>query len=65
MLPALMRAEKVGKKASCFDFENSDQVLDFTSDNFDFSGVMENMGLARRSRQRSFENGHDASNKRK
>ncbi len=28
MLPALMRAEKVGKKASCFDFENTDQVLE-------------------------------------
>ncbi len=28
MLPALMRAEKVGKKASCFDFENAQQVFD-------------------------------------
>ena len=28
MLPALMRAEKVGKKASCFDFENAEQVFD-------------------------------------
>ena len=28
MLPALMRAEKVGKKASCFDFENKEQVMD-------------------------------------
>ena len=28
MLPALMRAEMVGKKASCFDFENADQVFD-------------------------------------
>lgn len=28
MLPALMRAEKVGKKAVCFDFENSEQVMD-------------------------------------
>lgn len=28
MLPALMRAEKVGKKASCFDFENTEQVMD-------------------------------------
>ena len=27
MLPALMRAEKVGKKASCFDFANREQVL--------------------------------------
>ena len=27
MLPALMRAEKVGKKASCFDFENAEQVM--------------------------------------
>ena len=28
MRPALMRAEKVGKKASCFDFENREQVMD-------------------------------------
>ncbi len=28
MLPALMRAEKVGKKAACFDFENEHQVMD-------------------------------------
>ncbi len=28
MLPALMRAEKVGKKASCFDFEDREQVMD-------------------------------------
>lgn len=28
MLPALMRAEKVGKKAACFDFENREQVMD-------------------------------------
>ncbi len=28
MLPALMRAEKVGKKAACFDFENAEQVFD-------------------------------------
>lgn len=28
MLPALMRAEKVGKKASCFDFENREDVMD-------------------------------------
>ena len=28
MLPALMRAEKVGKKASCFDFENKEQVME-------------------------------------
>lgn len=27
MLPALMRAEKVGKKASCFDFSNADEVM--------------------------------------
>lgn len=27
MLPALMRAEKVGKKASCFDFANADEVM--------------------------------------
>ena len=28
MLPALMRAEKVGKKASCFDFGDREQVMD-------------------------------------
>ena len=27
MLPALMRAEKIGKKASCFDFANADEVM--------------------------------------
>ncbi len=27
MLPALMRAEKVGKKAKCFDFGNAEEVL--------------------------------------
>lgn len=27
MLPALMRAEKVGKKAKCFDFANADEVI--------------------------------------
>lgn len=28
MLPALMRAEKVGKKAKCFDFANEAEVMD-------------------------------------
>ncbi|MBP3370262.1 MAG: nucleoside triphosphate pyrophosphohydrolase [Clostridia bacterium] len=28
MLPALMRAEKVGKKASCFDFPDTDSVME-------------------------------------
>ena len=28
MLPALMRATKVGKKASCFDFETTEAVMD-------------------------------------
>lgn len=28
MLPALMRAEKVGKKASCFDFPDSEAVME-------------------------------------
>ena len=28
MLPALMRAEKVGKKASCFDFADASSVMD-------------------------------------
>lgn len=27
MLPALMRAQKVGKKASCFDFANAEEVM--------------------------------------
>ncbi len=27
MLPALMRAQKVGKKASCFDFADADEVI--------------------------------------
>ena len=27
MLPALMRATKVGKRASCFDFENAEDVI--------------------------------------
>lgn len=27
MLPALMRAEKVGKKAACFDFSNAEEVI--------------------------------------
>ena len=27
MLPALMRAEKVGKKASCFDFQDAESVM--------------------------------------
>jgi len=27
MLPALMRAQKVGKKASCFDFANAEEVI--------------------------------------
>lgn len=27
MLPALMRAEKVGKKAKCFDFQDADEVM--------------------------------------
>ncbi len=27
MLPALMRAEKVGKKAKCFDFSDADEVM--------------------------------------
>ena len=54
MLPALMRAEKVGKKASCFDFENAEQVLDKineeiaelkeAADSGDRSAVEEEMG---------------------
>lgn len=32
MLPALMRAQKVGKKASCFDFSNENEVLDKMSE---------------------------------
>jgi tetrapyrrole methylase family protein/MazG family protein len=32
MLPALMRAEKVGKKASCFDFADAEAVMDKVSE---------------------------------
>ena len=32
MLPALMRAEKVGKKAKCFDFSDANEVLDKVSE---------------------------------
>ena len=32
MLPALMRAEKVGKKAKCFDFSDEQEVLDKLSE---------------------------------
>ena len=32
MLPALMRAEKVGKKAKCFDFQDEYEVLDKISE---------------------------------
>ena len=32
MLPALMRAQKVGKKASCFDFSDENEVLDKMSE---------------------------------
>ena len=32
MLPALMRAQKVGKKAACFDFENAELVMDKVSE---------------------------------
>ena len=28
MLPALMRAQKVGKKAKCFDFDSAEAVID-------------------------------------
>jgi len=34
MLPALMRAEKVGKKASCFDFPDTESVMDKLSEEF-------------------------------
>lgn len=32
MLPALMRAEKVGKKAKCFDFADANEVMDKVSE---------------------------------
>ena len=54
MLPALMRAEKVGKKASCFDFEDKAQVMDKVCeelcelneaiDSGDMSAIEEEMG---------------------
>lgn len=34
MLPALMRATKVGKKASCFDFPTTEDVMDKLSEEF-------------------------------
>lgn len=34
MLPALMRASKVGKKASCFDFPDAESVMDKISEEF-------------------------------
>ena len=43
MLPALMRATKVGKKASCFDFESSDAVMDKLAEEMvEVSEAMEN-----------------------
>lgn len=54
MLPALMRAQKVGKKASCFDFPNADSVmlkvkeelleLEEAMSNNDAAGMEEEMG---------------------
>lgn len=35
MLPALMRAEKVGKKAKCFDFSDEGEVLDKIDEEID------------------------------
>ena len=34
MLPALMRAEKVGKKAKCFDFQDADEVIQKLEEEF-------------------------------
>ena len=43
MLPALMRAAKVGKKASCFDFETVDAVMDKVAEEMiEVSEAMEN-----------------------
>lgn len=54
MLPALMRAEKVGNKAHCFDFENAEQVrekldeelkeLDCAIEDGEYSYIEEEMG---------------------
>ena len=54
MLPALMRAEKVGRKAKCFDFSCADEVLDKVSEELvelsdaiseeDKNGIEEEMG---------------------
>lgn len=42
MLPALMRATKVGKKASCFDFETTEAVMDkLTEEMVEVSEAME------------------------
>ncbi len=35
MLPALMRAEKVGKKAKCFDFRDAQEVMDKLQEELD------------------------------
>lgn len=43
MLPALMRATKVGKKASCFDFPNVESVMDKVSEELvEVSSAIEN-----------------------
>ena len=42
MLPALMRAEKVGKKAKCFDFANAEEAMDKVCEELtEFSEVMQ------------------------
>ena len=42
MLPALMRAEKVGKKAKCFDFADADEAMDKVCEELiEFSEVMQ------------------------
>ena len=42
MLPALMRAEKVGKKAKCFDFKDAEEVMDKVCEELtELSGAMD------------------------
>ena len=49
MLPALMRAEKVGKKAKCFDFSDEREVLDKLTEEFEeLKDAMKNGSLSDR-----------------
>lgn len=48
MLPALMRAEKVGKKAKCFDFADAEEAMDKVCEELtEFSEVMQEKDVDR------------------